>query len=122
MKSKIVFLLAALSLTSAVFPALPVLAAVTTVVELFLQIQMIINVIIPFIVGLAVFVIIWGIFIYITKATEEEKRSEAKMYIVWGIVAVFCMLSIWGFVNVLVNSFNLPTQSPSSFPTVPIIQ
>lgn len=122
MKSKIVFLLAALSLTSAVSPPLPALAAVTTIVELLLQIQSVINVLIPFIVGLAVLVIIWGIFLYVVKAAEEEKRSEAKMYIVWGVVAVFCMLSVWGFVNVLVNSFNLPTQSPSSFPTVPEIK
>ena len=74
----------------------------------------ILNLIIPFIIGLAVFVILWGIFLYVTKAAEEEKRAEARLYIVWGIVAVFSMLSLWGFVNILVNTFDLQTTVDSS--------
>lgn len=121
MKSKIYFL-AVLPLISAVFPALtPTYAVIDTIPALLIQIQNLLNLAIPFIVGLAVFVIIWGIFIYITKATEEEKRSEAKMYIVWGIIAVFCMLSILGFVNVLVNSFDFGVVAPTTFPKVPTI-
>ncbi len=71
------------------------------------QINAVINTIIPFLVGLAVLVIIWGVFNYIAGAGDEEKRAEAKTYIVWGVVGVFIMLSIWGLVNVLVNSFAL---------------
>ncbi len=75
---------------------------------------------VPFIVGLAVFVIIWGIFTYITQATNEEKREEAKKYILWGVVGVFMMLSVWGFVNILLNTFSLDNQiDPDTIPTVP---
>lgn len=75
--------------------------------DLFNQINAVINAIIPFLVGLAVLVIIWGVFNYISGAGDEEKRAQAKQYIVWGVVGVFIMLSIWGLVNVLVNSFDL---------------
>ena len=71
------------------------------------QINAVINTIIPFLVGLAVLIIIWGVFNYISGAGDEEKRAQAKQYIVWGVVGVFIMLSIWGLVNVLVNSFDL---------------
>lgn len=76
-------------------------------VDLITQINAVINAIIPFLVGLAVLIIIWGVFNYIAGAGDEEKRAQAKQYIVWGVVGVFIMLSIWGLVNVLVNSFDL---------------
>ncbi len=115
------FLTVVLFLISAFIPVASVSAAVTTVPQLLTKIEEILNVVIPFIIGLAVFTIIWGIFVYITKASEEEKRTEAKLYIVWGIIAVFCMLSIWGFVNILVSSFNLDTTVPKNIPQAPTI-
>lgn len=80
------------------------------------------NLITSFIVGLAVFVIIWGIFTYLTHAAEEEKRTEARQFIVYGIIGVFLMLSIWGFVNILLNTFHLDTViNKESIPVVPRI-
>ncbi|MEK7170423.1 MAG: pilin [Patescibacteria group bacterium] len=75
--------------------------------NLIAQINAVINTIVPFLVGLAVLIIIWGVFNYISGAGDEEKRAQAKQYIVWGVVGVFIMLSVWGLVNVLVNSFDL---------------
>ncbi|MEK7170425.1 MAG: pilin [Patescibacteria group bacterium] len=87
------------------------------------QIQVILDSVVPFIVGLAVFIVIWGIFNYITHAADEEKRAQAKQYIIWGVVGVFCMLSVWGFVNILYNSFTLDLQiDPDQIPKVPQIQ
>ncbi|MES2087473.1 MAG: hypothetical protein V4467_00615 [Patescibacteria group bacterium] len=67
----------------------------------------IINLFIPFLIGLAVFLIIYGIFGYVSQAADEEKRKEARDFIVWGIVGIFCMLSVWGLINILYNTFNL---------------
>jgi|GEM_PF-1381078 len=77
---------------------------------------------IPFIIGLAVFLIIWKLLSYIGSAGDEEKRTEAKRFIVWGVIGVFCMLSLWGFVNLLLNSFTLQfTIRPGDIPTVPTV-
>lgn len=83
------------------------------------QINAVINTIIPFLVGLAVLIIIWGVFNYISGAGDEEKRAQAKQYIVWGVVGVFIMLSVWGLVNILVNSFGLKKTplTPDKLPT-----
>lgn len=98
--------------------AFPFVAFAQNITNILLQIQGIINVLIPFIIGLAVLVIIWGILGYISGAGDEEKRGEAKQYIIWGIIGVFIMLSVWGLVNVLVSSFNLNTAMPTQIPTV----
>lgn len=86
------------------------------------KIASIIDAVVPFIVGLAVFVIIWNIFTYITHAADEEKRGEAKKFILWGVIGVFMMLSVWGFVNILVNTFQLDKIiRPGDIPKVPVL-
>lgn len=85
------------------------------------QMTVVLNTIAPFIIGLAVLVILWGIFGYIGHAGEEEKRAEARQFVVWGIIGVFFMLSIWGFVNVLDRSFKLKKEPPAEFPHLPPI-
>ncbi len=81
------------------------------------QVNGIINVIIPFLVGLAVLIIIWGVFNYISGAGDEEKRAQAKQYIIWGVIGVFIMLSVWGLVSILTNSFSLDV-TPGEAPVV----
>ncbi len=70
------------------------------------KLTVLIGVIIPFILALATLVILWGLFNYIAGAGDEEKRAQAKQYIIWGIIGLFVMVSIWGLVNVLKGSFN----------------
>lgn len=81
------------------------------------QVNNVVNAIIPFLVGLAVLVIIWGVFNYISGAGDEEKRAQAKQYIIWGVVGVFIMLSVWGLVNVLTNTAILD-ETPDASPIV----
>ena len=94
-----------------------------TIAELLGKLTNILNQIVPILIGLAVFVILWGIFTYITKAGEEEKRAEAKKFILYGIIGVFIMLSLWGLVGILVNTFSISQQlTPEDIPKVPEIQ
>lgn len=93
-----------------------------TITQFLQRINSLLDIVIPFIVGLAIFVILWGIFNYIAHSAEEEKRAEARQFVLWGIIGVFFMLSIWGFVNILLNSFNLDkTIDPGDIPKVPMI-
>jgi len=91
-----------------------------TLYTLLEKVRGILDALIPFIIGLAVFVIIWGIFTYIAQAADEEKRAQARQYIVWGVIGVFFMISIWGFVTILVNTFGLDsTIKADQIPVVP---
>ena len=93
-----------------------------TVAGLLRRLQGVLNAAIPFIIGLTIFVIIWGIFTYVTQAANEEKRTEARQFILYGIIGLFLMLSIWGFVNILIQTFDLNRQiNTDDIPTVPVI-
>lgn len=78
---------------------------ITTITGFINRLQSVINVIIPFLIGLAVLVIIYGVLTYIASAGNEEKRKEAKGFIIWGFIGAFIMLSVWGIINILVTSF-----------------
>lgn len=47
---------------------------------------------------------VYGAFLMITN---EEKRENGKQTIYHGIIGLFVMISIWGFVNILDKTFNL---------------
>ncbi len=42
---------------------------------------------------------------------SEEKREEGKQTVYYGVIALFVMMSIWGFVNILNNTFRLNTDA-----------
>jgi hypothetical protein len=65
-------------------------------------------------VALGVLFIVWNVVIYLIKGSaEDEKRTKAGMNILWGIVGLFVIVSIWGLVNILTNTFKTtPTNQP----------
>lgn len=53
---------------------------------------------------------------------EGADRAEAGKYILWGVVALFVMVSVWGLVNVLRGTFNLDNNNVPTAPAVPVQQ
>jgi hypothetical protein len=60
----------------------------------------------PVLISLAVIYFLWQVFQY-TVASNEDTKGKAKDQIVWGIVGLFVMVSIWGLVSILSHTFNL---------------
>ena len=66
------------------------------------------SVIVPVIFGIALVVFLWGVFTYfIAGATDETKRKDGRTLILYGIIGFVIMLSIWGLVNIIQNTFGL---------------
>jgi fumarate reductase subunit D len=61
-------------------------------------------------IGLAVVFFLYGVVKFITSGGDEEKRKEGKNLIIYGIISIFVMVSIWGLVNILAGTFNLGTE------------
>ncbi|MEK7586156.1 MAG: hypothetical protein AAB477_02935 [Patescibacteria group bacterium] len=72
----------------------------------------IIKSVVPLLFSLAVAGFIWGIIQYYLNPDNEEKRKKGKTYIIWGLVALFVMISMWGLVGVLTNTFGIKTLIP----------
>ena len=91
-----------------------------TIAQFLGKLRGVLDALIPFIIGLGVLVVLWGIFTYIAHGAEEEKRAEGKRFIIYGIAGLFLMLSLWGLVNLLVGTFNLDTTiDAKQIPRVP---
>ena len=66
------------------------------------------NSIIPFIFAIAVVMFIWGgINFFILNADEEAKRTQGKQFMIWGIIALAVMVTFWGLVSILGNTFGV---------------
>ena len=75
-----------------------------------------INYLMVLVVGLAVFVFIWGIFRYFVAGANEKKVEEARNVLIYGLLGIFIMLSVWGLVNILINTFGFTATTQ---PTIP---
>ncbi|MDD5318289.1 MAG: hypothetical protein PHF79_00495 [Candidatus Pacebacteria bacterium] len=78
-----------------------------------------INQLLPFIISLTVLVFLWGILMYVTSGADTEKRAEARGYMIWGIIALFVMVSVWGLVNILAKSIPGLDNTPINAPSLP---
>jgi len=66
-----------------------------------------INLATPVVVGLALLYFFWGLATYILNAGNEEKKKDGKNIMIWGLLALFIMVSVWGIINVVRDTFQL---------------
>lgn len=66
-----------------------------------------INLATPIVVALALLYFFWGLASYILNAGEEEGRKKARNTMIWGLLALFVMVSVWGIINVVRDTFQL---------------
>lgn len=76
----------------------------------------IVNPVVVFIVGLATVYFLWGSAKYILHSDDAKAREEGRNMMIHGIVAIFVMVSIWGFVNLLGETFFGPGRFNSTIP------
>lgn len=53
----------------------------------------------------ALLVFLYGLMRYMMDAGDDSKREESRQYMVYGIIGLFVMVSMWGLVQVLTNTF-----------------
>lgn len=75
-----------------------------------------INDIIILIIALGV---VWVVYLaFMLIKAEGDKKEEARNSIIYGIVGIFVMVSIWGLVNIFVNTFKLNNEDVPTPPTL----
>ncbi len=61
--------------------------------------------IVPLLVALATAAFVWGIIQYFLNPDNEEKKKKANSYMLWGIIALFVIITMWGLVGILSATF-----------------
>ncbi len=79
---------------------------------------------VPILLGLAVLTFFWGLVKFINQAGDEKAVEEGRSLMVWGMIAIFVMVALWGILGWIqhltgldqnVNLGNLPSQ-PDTIP------
>lgn len=66
-----------------------------------------------FLIALAVVWFIWNVVKY-TMSDDEEGKGKAKTQMIYGIIAIAVIVSVWGLVALLQNIFGVNTTSVGS--------
>ncbi|MEK7179347.1 MAG: pilin [Patescibacteria group bacterium] len=77
----------------------------------------IVNAIVPLVITLALIYFIWGVAKYIT-AKDDEKKEEARNVMVYGVIGLFFIVSVWGIVALLQQFTGVQQQTTIPLPKV----
>ena len=66
---------------------------------------------IPILISISVIVFVWGVFRYVIAEGEDKKKGRDVM--MYGIIGLFVMVSVWGLVRVVYNTFGLDNNNNS---------
>ena len=90
--------------TASVLIMLPVISSAqsfTYVTDFFTKLGNVIDSAVPVLVALALALFIWGLVVFIANSGSDNKRDEGKSRMVWGVIALFVIVSVWGIVEIL---------------------
>ena len=60
-----------------------------------------VNLAIPIAAGLALLYFFYGLAMFILKSGDDDAKTEGKNKMIWGIVALFVLSSVWGLTRFL---------------------
>jgi len=63
------------------------------------QLVGVINALIPVLGTIALLVFFWGLVRYIYDSSDAHSHTNGKELIVWGLIAMFVLFSVWGIIN-----------------------
>ena len=63
--------------------------------------------------ALAVLFFLWGVMKFIKDAADPKAREEGRQFMLYGIIGLFVMASVYGLVRILENTFQLPNSGGS---------
>lgn len=69
----------------------------------------VLNTLVGLFVLAAIVVFFWGLIQYLRKVDEEKSKGLQTM--IWGIVAIFVMVSIWGLIRIVQQTFGLDSAA-----------
>jgi len=82
-------------------------AALEGVGELITSIGGLIKLALPIAVAAALLFFFWGVANFILKAGDPKAREEGRNRMLWGIIALFVMISVWGIVGFIQENLNI---------------
>jgi zinc transporter ZupT len=71
-------------------------------------ISLINNTVVPVIFAVTFLAFLYGVLKFFFINVDDSKgRESGKLFIMWGLIGMAVMLSVWGLVRIIVNTFGL---------------
>ncbi len=103
---------------SAALVAAPAFAAAAGLLDTIGVVNRILKAIVPMLITIALIVFIWGLIQYLLNTGEDSKRKEGIYIMLYGVIAIFVMSSVWGLVRLLQSTFSVQ-QNTAIVPSAP---
>ncbi len=59
--------------------------------------------------AVALLVFFWGLVEFIYKAGSDEGRETGKRNMLWGIVGMFIMITVYGIIGLILGTLGIPS-------------
>ncbi len=69
--------------------------------------KFVLNPIISLLFALALLVFFWGLFVFIAKADSPEERENGKRKLLWGVIGMFIMVSVYAIIRIILGTFGV---------------
>lgn len=70
--------------------------------------SMIINPLIILLFALALVYFLYGVVEFIAGQDNEEKKTQGKSHMMWGVIGLTIMMGVWFILGVLLNTLGIP--------------
>jgi hypothetical protein len=77
-------------------------------------IDFIVNPLILLLIGLAVIYFLYGVFNFVRNADKPDERAIGARHILWGIIGIAIIFSVFTFVKVIQNTIGPDVYKPKS--------
>lgn len=57
----------------------------------------------------------WNLAVFILNAGNEEKRTEGRKKMLWGVIIFTVMFGVWGIVHILLVAFGIDAHEAELF-------
>lgn len=65
--------------------------------------------VIPLIFAVAIASFVYGVVQYVINDSDENAKERGRSFMIWGIIALAVMVSVWGLVSIVGRTFNVNT-------------
>jgi len=95
---------------------MPLLVSAQSLQDIITTFRSAVDVLIPLLMGLCVAVFLWGLVKYMWSAGDSGKQTEAKGYIIYGLIGIFVLVAFWGIVSFIALTFGIGRAQTGNFP------
>lgn len=58
-----------------------------------------------FAIALVMFIV--GVLQYVLNPASDEERDVGRRHILWGLIGMFIMVSVWAIMNIIINTLGI---------------